>query len=128
MHSNILHQAYTQSLFKAGINHKIPLQNLKLRRNTNRKLGIRHINSTKTKAVLKLNYEPKVFKKELVDLGGNEEGIIRGGRDKFNLLSKAFANIKQIGVIGWGSQAPAQAQNLRDSFKAANIKDIKVLI
>ena len=37
------------------------------------------------------------------------------------------AGIKQVGVIGWGSQAPAQAQNLRDSFKEANM-DIKVKI
>ena len=31
----------------------------------------------------------------------------------------------QVGVIGWGSQAPAQAQNLRDSFAAAGM-DTKV--
>lgn len=37
------------------------------------------------------------------------------------------AGIKQVGVLGWGSQAPAQAQNLRDSFKEANL-DIKVKI
>jgi ketol-acid reductoisomerase len=35
--------------------------------------------------------------------------------------------IKQVGVIGWGSQAPAQAQNMRDSFEAAGL-DIKVTI
>lgn len=33
----------------------------------------------------------------------------------------------QVGVIGWGSQAPAQAQNMRDSFAAAGI-DTKVSI
>ena len=32
-----------------------------------------------------------------------------------------------MGVLGWGSQAPAQAQNLRDSFKEANM-DVKVKI
>ena len=32
-----------------------------------------------------------------------------------------------MGVIGWGSQAPAQAQNLRDSFAEANM-DVKVTI
>ena len=31
----------------------------------------------------------------------------------------------QVGVIGWGSQAPAQAQNLADSFKEAGM-DTKV--
>lgn len=30
--------------------------------------------------------------------------IVRGGRDKFNLLPEAFKGIKQIGVLGWGSQ------------------------
>jgi ketol-acid reductoisomerase len=37
------------------------------------------------------------------------------------LLPKAFAGIKQIGVIGWGSQAPAQAQNLRESLEGTGI-------
>ena len=49
----------------------------------------------------------------------------RGGRDKYNLLPEAFAGIKQIGVIGWGSQAPAQAQNLRESLADAGM-DTKV--
>jgi len=30
--------------------------------------------------------------------------IVKGGRDLFPLLSAAFKGIKQIGVIGWGSQ------------------------
>jgi ketol-acid reductoisomerase len=42
-------------------------------------------------------------------------------------LPEAFKGIKQVGVIGWGSQAPAQAQNLRDSFAAAGM-DTKVVI
>lgn len=33
----------------------------------------------------------------------------------------------QVGVIGWGSQAPAQAQNMRESFAEAGL-DIKVTI
>lgn len=32
-----------------------------------------------------------------------------------------------MGVIGWGSQAPAQAQNMRDSFEAAGM-DVRVSI
>ncbi|CAK7323644.1 unnamed protein product [Dovyalis caffra] len=31
--------------------------------------------------------------------------IVRGGRDLFPLLRDAFKGIKQIGVIGWGSQS-----------------------
>ena len=30
--------------------------------------------------------------------------IVRGGRNLFPLLPDAFKGIKQIGVIGWGSQ------------------------
>lgn len=62
-----------------------------------------------------------------VDFAGTKETIVKGGRNLFPLLPKAFEGIKRIGVIGWGSQAPAQAQNLRDSLKEAGI-DIKVTI
>jgi ketol-acid reductoisomerase len=51
-----------------------------------------------------------------VTLGETKETIVKGGRDLFPLLPKAFEGIERIGVIGWGSQAPAQAQNLKDSF------------
>lgn len=51
----------------------------------------------------------------------------RGGRDKFSLLPEAFKGIKQVGVLGWGSQAPAQAQNLKESFAEAGM-DVKVAI
>ena len=40
----------------------------------------------------------------------------------FPLLPKAFDGVKQIGIIGWGSQGPAQAQNLRDSLEGTDIK------
>jgi ketol-acid reductoisomerase len=53
--------------------------------------------------------------------------LCRGGRDKFSLLPEAFKDIKKIGVIGWGSQAPAQAQNLRESLAEAGM-DVKVAI
>ncbi|GAB4814450.1 hypothetical protein N2152v2_001496 [Parachlorella kessleri] len=78
-------------------------------------------------AAVQYDYDTKVFQKELVKFADTEEYIIRGGRDKFNLLPEAFKGIKQIGVIGWGSQAPAQAQNLRDSLKEAGM-DTKVVI
>jgi len=54
-----------------------------------------------------------------VKLADTTETIVKGGRDLFPLLPKAFEGIKKIGVIGWGSQAPAQAQNLRDSLNEA---------
>lgn len=69
-----------------------------------------------------LTFKSQVFATETLKLADTEETIVRGGRDKFNLLPKAFAGIKQIGVIGWGSQGPAQAQNLRDSLEGTDIK------
>ncbi|PHU12450.1 Ketol-acid reductoisomerase, chloroplastic [Capsicum chinense] len=68
------------------------------------------------KAPASFDFETSVFKKEKVTLAGNDEYIVRGGRDLFKYLPDAFKGIKQIGVIGWGSQGPAQAQNLRDSL------------
>ncbi|HSR36069.1 MAG TPA: ketol-acid reductoisomerase, partial [Desulfurivibrionaceae bacterium] len=69
-----------------------------------------------------LTFKSQVFATETLKLADTEETIVRGGRDKFHLLPQAFAGIKQIGVIGWGSQGPAQAQNLRDSLEGTSIK------
>merc|ERR1719361_3161033 len=62
-----------------------------------------------------------------VKLADTTETIVKGGRDLFPLLPQAFEGIKKVGVIGWGSQAPAQAQNLRDSLNEAGA-DITVTI
>lgn len=51
---------------------------------------------------------------------------MRGGRDKFSKLPAAWAGIKTVGVIGWGSQAPAQSQNIRDTLAEAKM-DVKVM-
>ncbi|KAI3946632.1 hypothetical protein MKW92_036374 [Papaver armeniacum] len=72
-----------------------------------------------TKPLTALDFETSVFYKEKVTLAGNDEYVVRGGRHLFHLLPEAFKGIKQIGVIGWGSQACAQAQNLRDSLTEA---------
>ncbi|KAJ3670901.1 hypothetical protein LUZ60_008327 [Juncus effusus] len=79
------------------------------------------------KPQIELDFETGVFKKEKITLAGQDEYIVRGGRDLFHLLPDAFKGIKQIGVIGWGSQGPAQAQNLRDSLVEAK-SDIVVKI
>jgi len=55
-----------------------------------------------------LDFNTKHFKKELVSFAGHDEYIVRGGRDKFPGLKEAFKGVKTVGVIGWGSQAPAQ--------------------
>ncbi|GIX05923.1 MAG: hypothetical protein KatS3mg115_0326 [Candidatus Poribacteria bacterium] len=60
---------------------------------------------------MRWDFESKVFETEVIRLADTEERIVRGGRDKFPLLPKALEGVRQIGVIGWGSQGPAQAQN-----------------
>ena len=68
------------------------------------------------------HFESRLFDVETIELDGVEESFLRGGRHLFSLLPKALAGIKQIGVIGWGSQGPAQAQNLRESLEGTGIK------
>ena len=68
------------------------------------------------------SFESKVFKSETVWLGPHQEMVVRGGRNLFPLLPKAFEGLRQIGVLGWGSQGPAQAQNLRESLEGTAIK------
>lgn len=71
---------------------------------------------------MSLKFSSKVFQVDTIRLEGHEEQIVKGGRHLLPLLPKAFAGVKQIGVIGWGSQGPAQAQNLRDSLEGTGIK------
>src|SRR5436305_3736298 len=67
-------------------------------------------------------FESKVFRKEKITLGSREEWIVRGGRHLFPLLPKAFDGIRHVGVLGWSSQGPAQAQNLRESLAGSDIR------
>jgi ketol-acid reductoisomerase len=69
-----------------------------------------------------VTFSSNIFETEVISLADTREMIVRGGRDKFPLLARAFDGINQIGVIGWGSQGPAQAQNLRDSLENTDIK------
>ena len=69
-----------------------------------------------------MSFSSKIFTVDTVKMSDRTEQIVKGGRHLFPLLSKAFAGVKQIGVIGWGSQGPAQAQNLRDSLEGTGIK------
>lgn len=71
---------------------------------------------------MSLNFTTQIFEKEKIRLADTDEYIVRGGRHLFPLLPKAFAGIRQIGVIGWSSQGPAQAQNLRDSLAGTEVK------
>jgi len=71
---------------------------------------------------MNLDFDTKVFEKEKIRIGDMDEYVVRGGRHLFPLLPRAFEGIKQIGVLGWSSQGPAQAQNLRDSLAGTDIK------
>ena len=63
-----------------------------------------------------------VFPVETIELDGVQESFLRGGRHLFKLLPQAMAGVERIGVIGWGSQGPAQAQNLRESLEGTGIR------
>lgn len=61
-------------------------------------------------------FTSSVFATEDIAVGDRRETIVRGGRHLFDRLPAAFAGVARIGVIGWGPQGSAQAQNLRDSL------------
>src|SRR5499425_1406502 len=69
-----------------------------------------------------MSFTSKVFETRVVRMADREETIVAGGRHLFPLLPKAFDGIRQIGVIGWSSQGPAQAQNLRESLEGSGIR------
>ena len=68
------------------------------------------------------SFRTTLFKQEAVSYAGHKEYLVRGGRALFALLPQAFQGLQQISVIGWGSQAPAQARNLRDSLAGSSIR------
>jgi ketol-acid reductoisomerase len=68
-----------------------------------------------------MTFATKSFEKEPLQLASTREEIVRGGRHLFPRLADAFDGVRQIGVIGWSSQGPAQAQNLRDSLAGSGI-------
>jgi hypothetical protein len=64
-------------------------------------------------------FSSKFFNVEEVMFADQPEQIVRGGRNLFPKLLAALSGVKQIGVIGWGSQGPAQAQNMRNSLQGS---------
>lgn len=67
-------------------------------------------------------WDSDVFDVMDVPMADKHERVLKGGRDLFPKLAESFRGVKKIGVIGWGSQGPAQAQNLRDSLEGTDIK------
>jgi ketol-acid reductoisomerase len=76
-----------------------------------------------------MSAKASVFAKRQLKLGDTREEVIIGGRDKFSAVAEVFetAGIEKIAVLGWSSQAPAQAQNLRDTLAEAG-SSIKVVV
>lgn len=68
-----------------------------------------------------VHFDSTLFPLETITLGGADERVLRGGRSLFDRLERAFSPITRIGVIGWGPQASAQAQNLRESLAGTPI-------
>ena len=72
--------------------------------------------------VMSLDFDSNVFTKNIIEVADGKESVVKGGRNLFPLVHQVFSDIEQIGVIGWGSQGPAQAQNLRDTLAGTNIR------
>jgi len=87
----------------------------------------KNIASSMSSSSMQMAFKSNIFETTEVNFADTTETIVKGGRDLFPLLPKAFEGIKQVGVIGWGSQAPAQAQNMMDSLAEAGA-DAKVVI
>ena len=70
------------------------------------------------------DFTTKYFDKEAVEMSGTKEFVVKGGTHLYPKCGEVFAaqGIKKIGVIGWGSQAPAQAQNLADTLAGCDVK------
>lgn len=75
------------------------------------------------------NFNSDVFGGNLrqIELAGTQETVLYGGDRPFDLVAEALANASQIAVIGWSSQGPAQAQNLKESLEAAG-SDTRVVV
>jgi ketol-acid reductoisomerase len=72
-----------------------------------------------------MSFVSSVFETRVVKMADREEMVVPGGRNLLPLLASAFKGIRQIGVIGWSSQGPAQAKNLRESLEGSGV-NVKV--
>ncbi|OLL75845.1 Ketol-acid reductoisomerase [Pseudonocardia sp. Ae168_Ps1] len=68
-----------------------------------------------------MHIDSSVFATETLDMPGEPETVVRGGRHLFGLLPETLHGVQRIGVLGWGPQGRAQARNLRDSLAGTGI-------
>jgi len=80
----------------------------------------RHIINKNINPILR-GFSTNIFNTETINLNNKNEVIVKGGKYLHPVLKYGFKDINQIGIIGWGSQAPSQALNLRDSLKDTDI-------
>lgn len=71
-----------------------------------------------------MSFDTKFFPKEAVDMAGTTEYVVKGGTHLYPICGEVLkaSGVKKVGVIGWGSQAPAQAQNLADTVASSGIQ------
>uniref|UniRef100_A0A7S0ITK0 Acetohydroxy-acid reductoisomerase n=1 Tax=Calcidiscus leptoporus TaxID=127549 RepID=A0A7S0ITK0_9EUKA len=69
-----------------------------------------------------LRFSSEIYAIDEISMHDSSEQVVKGGRHLFPTLPAALRDVKQIGVLGWGSQGPAQAQNLRESLEGTGIK------
>jgi len=70
-----------------------------------------------SKTITRRQFSTNVFTTKTLDLYNREESVIKNNIKNKSKIEEGFKGVNTIGIIGWGSQAPAQALNLRDSLK-----------
>ena len=70
-----------------------------------------------TKTITRRQFSTNVFTTKTLELYNHQESVIKNDVKNKGKIEEGFKGINNIGIIGWGSQAPAQALNLRDSLK-----------
>ena len=81
-----------------------------------------------------MSRQPNTFESEYfqdnirqIFLADEQETVLAAGDRPFDVVAEALADVPQVAVIGWSSQGPAQAQNLRESLAAAG-SDTRVVV
>jgi hypothetical protein len=81
------------------------------------------VKNVKSKLSMQFDFDTKFFPKDPLNMAGTTEYVVKGGTHLYPKVAEVFKSrgIQKIGVIGWGSQAPAQAQNLAETIEGSGI-------
>lgn len=77
--------------------------------------------------ILNTNIISYVYRTHNVNFANKTEKIVRADKSIYKYIHYGLKDIRQIGIIGWGSQAKAQACNIRDTLNYINSK-IKIKV